>query len=36
MKGVKEKTLLTLGKDGRADWVRDHHRNQRAACRGIL
>ena len=36
VKGVKEKTLLTLGKDSRADWVRDHHRKQRAACRGIL
>lgn len=36
VKGVKEKILLTLGKDGKADWVRDHHSKQRDHCSGIL
>ena len=36
VEGVKEKILLTLDKDGKADWIQDHHSPQRDRCGGIL
>ena len=35
MEGVKEKILLTLDKDGKVDWIQDHHSQQRDRCVGF-
>lgn len=35
VEGVKEKILLTLDKDGKVDWIQDHHSQQRDCCVGF-
>ena len=31
-KELKKKILLTVDKDGKADWIQDHHSQQRDRC----